>query len=778
MPSKHQLTYLLLCAFIVGLYFVPPLPRFQEACSTVIYAREGKLLGAKIAADEQWRFPVLDSVPAKFTQCITLFEDQWFPYHFGLNPASLWRAARQNMRAGHVVSGGSTLTMQTVRLARKGKARTWRQKLIEMYFATRYESKYSKDEILQLYASYAPFGGNVVGLEAAAWRYFGRSPDNLSWAETATLAVLPNAPALIYPGRNQDELRAKRNRLLKKLLQEARIDTLTYQLSIQEALPQRPRDLPQLAPHLLDEIEKNTPGQAVRTTLSYHQQVEARRLLNNHSKHLATNEIHNAAALIIDNRSGNILAYIGNSDFTQQHANAVDIIQAPRSSGSILKPFLFAAMLQQGELLPNTLVPDIPVFYEGFTPQNYSRSYDGAVPATRALSRSLNIPAVYMLKQFTVDRFYNLLRSLHFSTLHRPASHYGLSLILGGAEVTLWDVTRAYAGMARTLSSVVEQDYRYASNNFDAPCYDARQKPAMPDYSKDAPIFSAAAIWSTFEALQEVNRPDNQQGWESFASAQRIAWKTGTSYGFRDAWAVGVSPQYTIGVWVGNADGEGRPGLTGVNAAAPLLFNLFSLMQTDGWFQEPYDEFIRATVCHESGYLASPHCAHVDTVSLPANGLRTPSCPYHQTIHLDQSEQFRVNSRCANPADIVHKSWFVLPPVMAYYYQKKHAFYQPLPPFKPGCLQEQSSVMDFIYPQENSRIYLPIDSYGKRGEAIFEVAHQDANSKLFWHLDREYLGTTQHIHQMAIQTTEGKHKLTVVDEKGNSMSRSFQIVSP
>ncbi len=773
--KKHKWKLTIL-SLVFCIYLLIPIPEFNEPCSTVIYSKEGKLLGAQIAADEQWRFPVIDSVPYKFSTCICLFEDEWFQYHPGINPVSIFRAIGQNISASRIVSGGSTLTMQTVRLARKGKPRTFSQKCIEMLLATRFELRYSKKEILQLYASYAPFGSNVVGIEAASWRYYGRPPENLTWAEAATLAVLPNAPALIYPGKNQEQLKRKRNLLLKKLWDHTYIDSLTYQLSLKETLPQKPNRIPQLAPHLLQLIKQQHEGQRITTSLPYYNQQEAVRLVNNHSKRLAKNEIHNACAIIVDNNTKEIMAYVGNSTNTKAHGNDVDIIRASRSTGSILKPFLFPAMLNDGEILPNTLVPDIPMYYEGFAPRNYDLNYDGAVSATHALARSLNVPSVHMLSNYGLDRFHNLLQRLQLTSINKSPEHYGLSLILGGAEAKLWNLVSAYSGMANTLSFVPEHHYQYSSNSFGSLSYLHDEDLKPESMLSAAPIYSAASIWCTFEAMQEVNRPNNESGWKSFSSAMKIAWKTGTSYGFRDAWAIGVSPQYTIGVWVGNADGEGRPGLTGVTAAAPLLFQLFSMMQPEGWFQQPYDEFTEARICRESGHLASMHCPNVDTLMIPAVGLRTKVCPYHKIVHLDKKERYQVNAQCMPTDSIVNKPWFILPPSMAYYFAKRNAWYIAVPTLKAGCEISKDAVMEFIYPKNIKKIFIPIDIDGQRGEVVFEVAHRHPDQKLYWHIDNEFAGITEKYHQLAVSPPAGTHTVTVVDEKGNAIDYDFEVV--
>src|SRR5690606_34581343 len=334
-----------------------------------------------------------DSVPEKFAAAIVAFEDKRFYYHPGVDPISMTRALYQNIREGKVVSGGSTLTMQVIRLSRRSEGRTLLEKFIEVILATRLELRYSKAEILALYASHAPFGGNVVGLEAACWRYFNRDVHELSWGEAALLAVLPNSPALIHPGKNRDQLLLKRNALLDKLQQAGVIDEFTCSLAKEENIPDQPSALPRYARHMLQRIVRDGGAQTrVRSTLSVGVQRRVEQIVQDHHKQLAGSQIYNAAALVLDVETGEVIAYVGNTDVeeTGYHGEEVDIINAPRSTGSILKPFLYAAMLDEGKLLRNTLVPDVPTVIDGFSPKNFKREFNGAVPASQALIRSLN----------------------------------------------------------------------------------------------------------------------------------------------------------------------------------------------------------------------------------------------------------------------------------------------------------------------------------------------------------------------------------------------------
>jgi len=763
---------------ILWFWFSLPEPLFTDPTCTVLEDEQGRLLSARIAEDGQWRFPYNDKVPHKFEQAILQFEDQHFYKHPGVNPFSIFRALKQNMEAGEIVSGGSTLTMQLIRLSRKGKPRNVYQKVIEMILALRAELRYSKEEILALYAAHAPFGGNVVGLHAAAWRYYQRNPEHLSWAETCALAVLPNAPALIFPGNHEQAFRKKRNTLLKKLFAEGVIDQTTYELALDEPLPRQPRLLPQLAPHLVNHALKDgLRGKRIRTSISRRLQKKVLRRTEKHHQRLKYNQIHNAAALVLDTETGQVKAYVGNtSDPKNRHQNRVDVITAPRSSGSILKPLLYAARLDAGEMLPNTLVPDVPTQINGYSPKNFDEQYDGAVKASTALYRSLNIPAVRMLQDYGLEKFYDLLKKLEVSTLNNPADHYGLSLILGGSEVTLWEITGIYASMARSLKHFPRLNSKYDPEDYHLPGYMADYYYACePEGKRDGSIFSAASTWFTFDALTKLHRPRQERGWKIMGSSRKIAWKTGTSFGFRDGWAIGVTPKYTVGVWVGNADGEGRPGLTGVNAAAPLLFDIFKEIPQNKWFDPPYDEMIKTSVCKKSGHLAGRFCPDTDSVFIPRTGLRTDACPYHRKVHLDNTGQYRVTSRCAEVYEMQHASWFVLPPVMEWYYKRNHPGYSELPPMAPGCNTMEQS-MEMIHPKSGAEIFIPVKLDGERGKAVFRAAHRNDRAVIYWHLDKQYIGKTTERHQIALRPKPGEYVLHLVDQNGNSISKQFKVV--
>ena len=715
--SRRKAVFLILFeVLLAGWLFCLPKDLFKgTSYATVVTDRNGELLGARIAGDQQWRFPPCDTVPERFATALVQFEDRHFRWHPGVNPVALVRAFADNLRAGHVVSGGSTLTMQVIRLSRNRERTLW-QKIVEAILATRLEFRCSKDEILALYASHAPFGGNVVGLEAAAWRYFGRPADELSWAESATLAVLPNAPASIHPGKARDQLLAKRNRLLERLHRRGYFDASTLETALAEPLPDAPYPLPNLARHL---VEAQPRGEETQTGIDISLQRQVEDATTRWSDELALTGTADLAAVILDIRSGETIAYVGNaSPLRTRHGSEVDIAASPRSTGSILKPFLYCAALQDGTILPRTLLRDTPVNLNGFTPQNFDLQFHGAVPAAEALARSLNVPAVHLLRAYGPPRFLKILRDAGLTTLPRDASYYGLSLILGGGEGTLADITRAYADMVRS--------------------YDG-----LPT---DSPFRDRLALWYTFEALKEVNRPD-EIDWKLIRSVRKAAWKTGTSYGSRDAWAVGVTPDYAVGVWCGNADGHGVAGMTGAKTAGPVLFDLLNLLPpTADWFEEPLDGGVWLDVCKESGMLRSQDCPDYTRILLPAQAQESEVCPYHKD------------------------GTFRLPPAMEWYYKPHHPEYT-------GARKTSSALkaMAFIYPESGSTLTLPRQLNGEVEGAVFRVAHHSADATVFWHLDQTYVGETRFIHELRLAPDKGKHTLTVVDGEGNTASIRFTI---
>ena len=746
----------LLIAGLFVLFLCIPVPKFDDPYSTVLTAHEGELLGARIADDGQWRFPATNTYSDKYISCVLEYEDRQFFRHHGFNPAAFVQAIIENTRAGHVVRGGSTISMQVVRLARKNKPRTYKEKFLEVVLALRLELHCSKKEILDLYAAHAPFGGNVVGIDAAAWRYFHTTPDRLTWSEAATLAVLPNAPSMIHPGKSRDRLLDKRDALLLRMTQtrvycprRLHLPSLSYddyELSLMERLPDKPYDMPMLAYHYLMDQEKYHKGEQIHSDIDYQLQKNVMQVMDRHHQANTLNQIENAAVYVVDCLDDRVIAYVGNNA-NANDAAMVDMVKAQRSTGSIMKPFLFAAMLDEGTLLPTMMLPDVPMTLSGFTPKNYSGQYWGAVPANQALQHSLNAPFVYLLKEYGHQRFHALLKRLDLSGIVFDADHYGLSLIVGGAEASVFDLVNAYAKMAKELAT-----------------------------GDDLSPFSPEAIAITFDVMKGLTRPSNQTGWSGFSSSRQVAWKTGTSFGFKDAWTIGITDHYVIGVWAGNSDGEGRPGLTGVGVAAPIMFDVAALLNDTYSHPASTSESIEVEVCAVTGYPSTDLCEHTKMVMMPDVEVMTGPCPYHKKVFLDSTRQYQVLPDCYPVDQLCYEKYFVLPPVMEWFYKKHSPMYRPMPALYPNCaISHPDDLMAFIYPKSDARVTIPIGIKGDRQQVVFEIAHRNPSKKIYWNLNDTFLGQTQWNHQMPIDVVRGTYLLRCVDEDGVELRRKIVV---
>jgi penicillin-binding protein 1C len=557
-----------------------------------------------------------------------------------------------------------------------------------------------------------------------------------------------------------------------------------------EPLPGEPLPLPRLAPHLLDRLVLASGGASsfidsgiFTTTIERDIQERAAAILNRASDRFASNGIYNGACIVINTKTGETAAYVGNTN--TMNAPYVDIVVSWRSSGSLLKPFLYAAMLDSGDILPSSLVSDIPTRIGSFSPENITRNYLGAVPANEALARSLNVPAARSLRVYGADRFARLLRSLGITTLFRPAGEYGLPLILGGAEVSLWEITGLYAGLGRAVDAHPVDD---VTDVFFPPSVFTKKdsqgsKEGRVNRQLASSLISSGAAWLTLDALVYGVRPGEESLWQEYAGARNIAWKTGTSFGFRDAWAIGVTPEWTVGVWIGNASGEGRAELRSAITAAPVLFEIFSSLDSINanrrtWFFKPAEELKKAEVCAYSGFPASANCAAIKYVDIPKNAPAARACSYCQTVILNENLDRRITLEPGVSAAAVQRKWFVLPPAEEWYYRRWNLDYKPLPPFLNDLESSNrgDAVLALFNPEPESRIYVPRELDGSEGRIVFSAAHRNEAEIIYWHLDDKYLGFTQTFHEMEAYPEPGLRILTLVDSTGNTIVRRFTVI--
>ena len=417
------------------------------------------------------------------------------------------------------------------------------------------------------------------------------------------------------------------------------------------------------------------------------------------------------------------------------------------------------------------LVADLPTQINGYKLENFDRQYRGAVPADEALALSLNIPAVRLLRQHGVTRFYEELKSIGLRTLFRPADDYGLTLILGGAETNLWDVAQAYAQLAVIAATDPQSNTSYKSVSL---LINDNSKQTLQKQSD----FSSGAAWLTLQAMMEVNRPGVDNYWREFSSSRKVAWKTGTSFGLRDAWAVAVTPDHTIAVWAGNASGVGVAGLSGTQSAAPLVFAVLNHLPDSGWFNEPLHDLRSIEICADDGYLLSPGCI-ASTIKLPRNSHFAEVSNWHRQMYLSRNGNQRVHRGCESEKNMRAVNLLQLPPGMAHYYRRWNPQYRDLPPWRHDCLIQEDAlhVMEILYPEQAAEIFLPIDMDGKEKPLIAEAVHSEASASLHWHLDENYLARTRDFHQLAFIATPGKHRLTIVDDRGRKITRGFTVIA-
>lgn len=774
-----------------------PPPPFPDTRSTALLDAHGRLLGATTAPDGQWRFPDADSVPARFRQAALEAEDRRFPFHPGVDILAVGRALRDNFRQHRRIQGASTITMQVARLLRRSRGASRRRdlaaKIAETWLALRLELWHRKETILALWASNAPFGGNVVGLEAASWRWYGTSPDELTWGQCATLASLPNAPShLLGAADERAALLRRRATILERLLRAGAIDSAEWSLATAEPLPEHPRTLPRLAPHALARLAKIAPGHRWRSTLDLELQGEVRRQARTRLQELSTIDARGLSVVVLELPGGDTLplvrAWIGDAG-----DGDVDLALAPRSTASTLKPFLYGLLLDQGRILPRQWLLDIPSRWGDYRPQNASGSFEGVVPADEALARSLNVPWVRELEALGIDPFLSLLRRAGFAHLHRTAEGYGLPVVLGGAEANLVELAGAYAALGRGgIASSID----FASSGsrrivLGGPSLEGQTPPRTPaeadrlaeraslEPPRSRRILSCAATWSVLEALRRPGRVEEEVAWRAWAGGRPLAWKTGTSFGFRDAWTVAVRPRWVVAVWAGDPQGAGRPQLWGSTATAPLAFRIQPLLPLRGsprWFPSPSD-LVRVDICPETGWRRSPSCPGGATILAPAPGATAPLDRWHRNQPFEASGTWRVRSACEDPHNTVSKSVLELPPAAeALSRRERPGFLPEPPPWRPGCAPSgQEERVQILIPEDGSRIVLPRDLDGSVQKLAIQVGHREPGAAVRCFLDQEDLGVSDRFRDFVARPAPGPHVVLCLDDRGSSARSSFHV---
>ncbi|HEX3019281.1 MAG TPA: penicillin-binding protein 1C [Chitinispirillaceae bacterium] len=763
-PITKRRIALMMVVLSAAFFLWPSGPLFPDDYSRVVTDRNGNILRVTLANDGQFRLEADNSnLPDKYIKAVTMMEDRRFFYHPGVDPFSILNSFVCNIRAGKRLRGASTLTMQVVRLSNP-RSRTYLRKSIECVASLKLTVNKSKIEILKLYAAHAPMGGNIAGIWSASRYYFGKPLQEITWAEAALFAVLPNSPSMININKQRPKLKIKRDRLIKTLYNKGIIDSITSVLAIDEPLPPVKSRLAFEAPHFSQRALQYSDSKLVTTTLDMKIQGHVESIIRRYSRDYHEYGVANMAVLVINNINSEVSAYAGSQDYYDTaRSGRVDGVKAPRSSGSLLKPLLAARAIDRGPWVIQSRIQDIPTFYGTFAPSNAAKDFQGIVTVEQMLIQSLNIPAVRLLYEYGYNDFYSDLKEMGVSTLLRRADGYGLSIILGGAEVSLWDMCRIYSGLS---NEGLIRSTKIVTGEGDT--YDTSR------------LCSPGASWLILSSINKLNRPDNEKYWESFSEQIPVAWKTGTSYGQKDAWAIGVNKQWTIGVWVGNFTGESNTFLGGAVSAAPVMFTLFRQL-TDlsrpVWFQCPEYDLKRITVCSASGYLPGPYCPQTTEVLQPSKAWKTEQCPWHRKIVIDKKSGKEVCSRCWSGIDRKDTVLLIYPAAAVEIMRSKGLSTDIMPAHLSVCnaVQVKENNLSIEYPVNGITIFIPRDLDGEYQQVVCK-ASGETNSIIYWYLDGDFIGETKDIHNKAITCNSGKHVLSIFNNDGGESRVSFMVV--
>lgn len=728
--------FILLFIYLIKVYITYDPKKLVEEInySKVVLDRKGEILSVFLNSEEEFHIKYDGEVPETLKTAVINYEDKKFYSHSGVDYPRILKSFFNNM-TGRKKMGASTISMQVVKLL-EPKKRTYFNKLVEVVKAYKLESEFSKEEILKIYLNNVPYGSNIVGYSGAIKMYFNKEVKDLSYAEATLLAVLPNSPGILNLKKNNDKLETKRNRLLKTLLDRKLIDERQYKFSLLEKFPNKIYYYEKKAPQFSIFLKNRYPEKIIKSTLDYNLQKKLEKIVHDYSNAMKDVGINNAAVLVVNNKTKEVLAYVASQDFYDKRNNGeIDGLQAKRSPASLLKPFLFALSIDDGLIVPDSIYPDVPIYFGNFYPKNSSNTFTGMVKIEEALIKSLNIPFVKLLSDYGVDRFYYFLENNDNYPEDR-FDKYGLSLILGTREMRPVDIGKLYIGLA---------NYGKVSN---------LKYTLTEDKPKEYQQFSRGASYLTLEILSRVVRPGN----EKLYSEQRpISWKTGTSYGMKDAWSVGVSPDYTVLVWLGNFNQKSIFSLSGVETAGNLLFKVFNIVDINSkTFEKPTDDLKEIEIDEKTGYRKF-YDIESKKVFYPKDAKLLRISPYYKKIFVDENDM-EIDSRSPNFDKRKEKIVIEYPIEVSNYF------------FLNGVRENKN--VKIAYPVQNLNIFVPKDFDGYKKVAM--KLYNPNNEYVYWYLDEDYVGYSNEKEKF-FELDIGKHKLTIITENGAREEVKFNI---
>ena len=715
---------------------------FEDRYSVSVLDNNGNIIGVYLNKNEQWHLKSIDKIPEKLKTAVMVFEDKNFYSHNGVDFSAVIRAVKDNIFEKRR-TGASTITMQAVKMAQP-KERSYFNKYLEIVHAFKLEKYYKKDEILKMYLNNAPYGGNIVGYKTASYMYFRKSPKELTWSEAALLAVLPNSPGLMNVEKNREKLIEKRNFLLKKLYEKNFINERQYEISLKEPVPDKRYSFPVLAPHLVRRlVNENKDKKIIKSTIDSEIQKKTEKGVKDYSEFLKLSGINNTAVLIINNKNYEVISYAGSQDFYDFKNNGqVDGITAKRSPGSLLKPFLYAKVIDEGIAAPQSKIPDVPLYFSNFSPQNANKKYYGMVEMRDALIKSLNIPFVELLKDYGEDKFFYFLKDiLNFED--RNPERYGLSLILGTKEFTMEEIGILYSGLANYGNF---KNLKYTEESTE----------------EERQLLTKGASYLTLTTMRELERP----GMEKFYREKNpVSWKTGTSHGRRDGWAAGITPEWTVVVWTGNFTGEGNPNLTGVYTGGNLLFNILKILpKTEKDFIMPSD-LEKIEVDKETGYRLKYDVPYKE-IFYPKDAKPLKASPYYKKIFINKNGE-EIDSRDESFNEREEKYILVYPLEVVNYFVRENLDVS-------NIFSEKTAkkTIKFIYPKNNLKIIVPKDFDGEKS-LIVKIANIK-NQELYWYVNKEYAGKSRE-KERSFNFKKGEYEIAVVSESGETAKINFQV---
>jgi len=757
------ITIMVATPFLLDRLFPFPHARLHRPPATIVYDRDGEPLRMFLPADEKYRFPVtLEEVPPELVRALIASEDRHFERHPGVDPVAMLRASWSNVRARRVVSGASTIPMQIARMA-EPRRRSLRAKLIESLRALQLTAHYSKRELLEIYVNLAPYGSNIEGVGAASYFYFGKEPRRLSLGEIALLTTLPRSPNRYDPFRDPTAARNARDRVLTQLHERGAFTSKEIAEARRQELPGKRRRVPFSAPHWCELARREAPSASrLRTTLDPRVQRIAQQRVTARVAEMRSRGVENAAVVVIDNATREVRALVGSADFGARGDGQNNGAMARRSPGSALKPFLYAKAIDDGRLVPETYLLDIPTDYSGYVAENYDGTYRGRVTTRDALIQSLNAPAVHLVSELGVDSFLTTLRRGGLRTLDRSSADYGLPLVLGSGEVRLLDLTNLYATLAE---GGVHRPVRLLN-----------QSAVGSRRSVGERLFSPETTALITDVLCELRRPDMPQGWELTADTPRIAWKTGTSYGHRDAWSIGFTSRYTIGVWIGNFDGHGVKGLSGSEDAAPLLFDLFRAIDRSSVAKRATPRIEPIEVCALSHELPTPHCRERVSIARIAGVSRLGSCTIHRQLIVDARTGERLTGACIGTRPSVTRVFAIDPPELVSYRRANGEQVTMLPPVSASCRDVDAEQRPRIVSPDPATPYRIRRDAPLQYQEIRLAAESGSDvASLYWYQDGVLIATQRPERSVFVRPTAGLHRIAVVDDLGRAHSVTYEV---